>query len=259
MIRLEFLNLIVRTDRLRDRYPGGWEQLTRDFYWELEGGNNHDGPLTRFGAMNDQDMLEIQRKLEAMGLRLTRKLGGQLIHADMAYPGRPDDPGLPCPWLNVREDADDGFTAHFVGVPDPRWAQHRIRVTWGKHRPFMWFREDDLMLYACELKGAASADVILARALTRLALEDMIRDDYAMLQMTHEDGRKALLHAYGKHRGFDVPYVMAPPDFNIGSHERGVGTPYRNFTEIITDGWLADNCIGTPTNRFEGITLIEVI
>lgn len=257
MIPLEFLNLIVRTDRLRDRYPGGWEQFLRDFHWQLEDGANHDGPLTRFGAMNDQDMLETQHKLEAIGLRLTRKLGGQLIHADMAYPGRPDDPGLPCPWLQVRDE--DGLTAHFVGVPDPRWTAHRIRVTWPKWRPCPWHQDDDLMLYACELKGANSPQIILSRALTRLALDDMIRDDYALLRMTHEDGRKAPLHAYGEGSGFDLPYVMAPPDFDISSYERGVGTPYRNFTEIITDGWLGDACFGTPTDHFEGITLLEVL
>ena len=258
MIPLEFMNLIVRTDRLRDRYPGGWEKFRRDFYRQLEGGTNHDGPLTRFGAMNDQDMLETQRKLEAIGLRLTRKLGGQVIHADMAYPGRPDDPGLPCPWLHVRDE--DGFTAHFVGVPDPRWTPHRIRVAWTKRKPFMWHRDDDLMLFACELKGADSPQAILARALTRLALEDMIRDDYALLNMTHEDGREALLHAYGEGYGFDVPYVMTSRSFSHdGDKEYRVGSPYRNFTEIITDGWLAENCAGTPQKLFEGITLKEVI
>lgn len=256
MIPLQTHNLVIRSDTLRDCYRGGWEQFTRDFYrWPEDGGEYRD-PIVRLGAADDLEVTTLLQRLKQHGLKLGREGGGA---ADIAFLRDPVilGPVPHCPWLHLIEHEGEPHAA-FVGVPDPRWQKHRVRVRWGKWKPFGWHRADDLFLHAAELADAPPPERILARALTRLALEDMIRDDYALLQMQHGDGREALLHAYGEFHGFDVPYVMAPPDYSIGSSERGVGTPFRNFTEIINAGWLAASCANELEPPFEGISLLEV-
>ncbi|MDH2328842.1 hypothetical protein QCN27_18490 [Cereibacter sp. SYSU M97828] len=248
MIPLSPLCLVLRIDRLHDRYPGGWEQFTRD-YWERD--DDRDATLFHIDARDDAELARIIQKLEAAGLRLARKVG-QRIEADMVFLQPPF--ATDCPWLTVA-----GGSARFTGTPDPRWTRHRILVNWGKHPPFGWLPSNELFLYAAELAGAGSPREILARALTRMAMTDMLRDDFSLLEIRHGDGRAALLHGYGEQHGFDTPLAITARK-GFFDEPRGSGTPYRNFTEILADGWLAESCAGErPAAPFEGITLQEVI
>lgn len=233
MIPLSPLCLVLRLDRLHDRYPGGWEQFLRD---HPEQGNNRDAMLVRIDARDDAEMARIMQKLATAGLRLARKVG-QRVEADMVFLQPPF--ATNCPWLAITEGQ-----ACFTGAPDPSWTRHRILTN-----------RKELFLYAAEMAGAKSPRDILARALTRLAMTDMLAEDFALLPLCHTDGRKALLHRHGEHRGFDTPLAITPQD-----ESRGSGTPYRNFTEVLADGWLAESCAAErPAAPFEGITLREVI
>ena len=231
------LGLVIRLDSIHARYLGGWERFRRD--------NPHSttsGQLIWLGADDDMGMATIIQRLERHGLRMMDKdHPGDMVFVQTSA-SAPD-----CPWLRMGK-VDGTRTALFVGVPDPRWQQQSIHVDWGDRAPFPWVDGDILQLYAAELEGDLAPDSILARTLTRLALQDMVKNDFAILRMRHEDGREASLHANGELLGFDWPYVMK--DANLS---------FRNFTEVITSGWLAASCAEGATPPFQGVTLLEVL
>ena len=66
-IKLEFINFIVPIEKIRAKYPGGWEQCLKDHQHLIGGRVWYDEYLFRDGAMNPMDMENIVVRWESKG------------------------------------------------------------------------------------------------------------------------------------------------------------------------------------------------
>ena len=121
-IALEFFDLVIPVARIRESYPGGWEQCLTDFAGRVGQRVWYDQHLFRDGAMSLDDMRELVEGwtvlgFEAIGKRppghpaAKRPYWKDVCVVDWARGG----PTHPCDWLQVDLA---GRTAHLAGT-DP--------------------------------------------------------------------------------------------------------------------------------------------
>lgn len=107
-VALEFIDLVVPIVRIKETYPGGWDQCLLD-YASLVGRRVwYDQHLFRDGAMGPEEMKKLVEGWAVLGFEITgarrARLGRQMLPywkdvcvVDWQRGG----PTLPCNWLRV--------------------------------------------------------------------------------------------------------------------------------------------------------------
>ena len=113
-IGLEFIDVIVPIARIRESYPGGWEQCARDYAALLGGRIWHDQHLFRDGAMSPFECQMRVEGWEVLGFEPTGKSVRGLYWKDLCVMDWANGgPTLPCDWLSVDLSSR---TAHLKGT-----------------------------------------------------------------------------------------------------------------------------------------------
>lgn len=108
-IALEFIDFIIPIKKIDLVYPGGFNQLKKDYgiVGNSSGRFWHDDYLFRDGAMNPMDITSIVDEWEKLGLKGVVELNGQRQWKDFCVvEGMMGGPTLPCDWLNYDSDDD---------------------------------------------------------------------------------------------------------------------------------------------------------
>lgn len=101
-IVLEFINLVVPIDTIKDKYPGGWVACIAD-HEELIGGRVwYDDHLFRDGAMSPADMKLLVNNWAGLGFEISEYIDGQqkwkdICVVEVMFGGTT----LPCDWIEV--------------------------------------------------------------------------------------------------------------------------------------------------------------
>lgn len=117
-IALEFIDVVLTVARIREVYPGGWDQCLLDHAPLLGRRIWFDGLLLRDGAMGPEEARTLVEGWAALGFEPTGKRRGALYWKDLCViDSHHGGPTLPCDWLSY--DAG-GRTAHLAGTePGP--------------------------------------------------------------------------------------------------------------------------------------------
>ena len=104
----EFIDFFVPIERIRQKYPGGWEQCIRDHGTALGGRIWHDEHLFRDGAMSPADAQGIVSHWQGLGFNTHREQDGRPVEwLDVCISERTfGGPTLPCDWIEY--DASTG-------------------------------------------------------------------------------------------------------------------------------------------------------
>lgn len=100
-VKLELINLIVRIDRIQQKYPGGFEACLVDHTGQLGSIAWHDEALFRTGAMSPHDMGSLVEFWESKGLTGAKDCDGQMHWIDFCVVDSIFGPTLTCPWLEI--------------------------------------------------------------------------------------------------------------------------------------------------------------
>ncbi len=100
-VALEFINLLIPTRIIEDRYPGGLDACIDD-HWHLLGKRIwYDDHLLRDGALTPQDMRKLVEGWALVGLQPLARSDGRWRWQDMCVLDCASGaPTLPCPWLD---------------------------------------------------------------------------------------------------------------------------------------------------------------
>ncbi len=116
-VALEFINVLVRIDAIRKKYPGGWEQFLVDEEKAIGSIGWYDDHLFRLGAMSPGDVGYIVDELIANGLEVHREVDGKPVEwldiCVVAFFG----PTLKCEWFCF---TDDGYGGYLKGTEPGR-------------------------------------------------------------------------------------------------------------------------------------------
>lgn len=117
-IALEFIDVVVPIAKIREGYPGGWEQCLRDYSALLGRRVWCDKHLFRDGAMSASEVRLLVEGWAVLGFEPTGKRGRGLYWKDLCViDWRQGGPTRPCDWLSF--DRSDR-TAHLAGAePGP--------------------------------------------------------------------------------------------------------------------------------------------
>jgi hypothetical protein len=117
-IGLEFIDVVVPITRIREAYPGGWEQCMLDYAALLGRRVWYDRHLFRDGALTPDDAQRIVEGWGVLGFDVIERRRGKLCWKDLCViQSSLGGPTLPCRWLSF-----DGAqrTAHLAGTePGP--------------------------------------------------------------------------------------------------------------------------------------------
>ncbi len=115
-IGLEFIDVVVPITRIREAYPGGWEQCVLDYAALLGRRVWYDRHLFRDGGVTPEDAQRIVEGWSVLGFDVIERHRGKLCWKDLCVvQSSLGGPTLPCRWLSF-----DGprRTAHLAGT-DP--------------------------------------------------------------------------------------------------------------------------------------------
>jgi hypothetical protein len=99
-IALEFIDFVVPIKRIREKYPGGWEQCLADHEGLIGGRVWFDEHLFRDGAMNPNDIGFLVDEWRSMGFETMEKRDGQEVWKDVCVvESMFGGPTLECDWL----------------------------------------------------------------------------------------------------------------------------------------------------------------
>jgi len=117
-IALEFLDVIVPIARIRDSYPGGWEQCLHDYSARIGERVWYDRHLFRDGALSPAEVRRLVEGWEVIGFEPigTRRGGVRvgLYWKDVCVVNwRQGGPTRPCEWLVFDQSSR---TAHLAGA-----------------------------------------------------------------------------------------------------------------------------------------------
>jgi hypothetical protein len=101
-IALEFIDLVVPIELIRNKYPGGWHQCLRDHAPLIGGRVWYDNYLFRDGAMNPADVQLLVDRWAKLGFEVMAFRDGKQIWKDVCVvEAMLGGPTLPCDWLTV--------------------------------------------------------------------------------------------------------------------------------------------------------------
>ncbi len=100
-IALQYIDFIVPIQKIRAKYPGGWEQCLED-HAEMVGGRVwYDQHLFRDGAMNPIDIAMLLEDWKARGFKGIGRRKGEAVWIDCCVvESLLGGPTLPCEWLS---------------------------------------------------------------------------------------------------------------------------------------------------------------
>ncbi len=99
-IPIEFISLVIRRSALDRVFKGGSEAFIQ-IYGPFDGRvNAFDDSLVKFGAMSSNDIFEIAKRLEALGLIGVSKEGSEEIWKDFCVVDELSGPTLRCDWIS---------------------------------------------------------------------------------------------------------------------------------------------------------------
>lgn len=98
-VQLEFINLIVRIETIKAKYPGGWEACLQDHKHDIGRRIWYDDHLFRDGAMNPMDMQFLVTCWESMGFETKRDVDGTIVWQDVCVADYLNGNSRPCDWL----------------------------------------------------------------------------------------------------------------------------------------------------------------
>jgi hypothetical protein len=114
-IALEFIDVVIPIARIRESYPGGWEQCLLDYAALVGRRIWYDRHLLRDGAMRWQDARALVEGWAVLGFEPTEKRGKDLYWKDLCViDWRKGGPTRPCDWLSFDLSSR---TAHLTGAP----------------------------------------------------------------------------------------------------------------------------------------------
>jgi hypothetical protein len=113
-IGLEYIDIIVPIARIRETYPGGWEQCLRDHSGQIGRRVWFDRHLFRDGAMSPAEARMLVDGWAVLGFEPTGTDGGQRYWKDLCVVNwRRGGPTRPCQWLSFDRSSR---TAHLAGA-----------------------------------------------------------------------------------------------------------------------------------------------
>jgi hypothetical protein len=113
-IALEFIDVVVTIARIRETYPGGWEQCTLDYAALLGRRVWHDQYLFRDGAMTPPEVEQLVEGWAVLGFEPVGTRHGAPYWKDVCVVDwRRGGPTAPCDWLSVDLLSR---TAHLAGA-----------------------------------------------------------------------------------------------------------------------------------------------
>ncbi len=134
-VELEFINVIVRIDAIREKFPGGWGAFLQDFGWRIGSIGWYDDHLYREGAMNPEDTKCLVDQWIDLGLQVYREENGKPVEwIDICVTDTFFGPTLKCDWLQF---SDDGHAAYLVGTEpgEVKNRHHFPKFDWAE-----WYR-----------------------------------------------------------------------------------------------------------------------
>jgi len=97
---LEFIDVVVPIAKIRDLYPGGWEQCLLDYSALLGRRVWYDQYLFRDGAMSPSEVKLLVEGWAVLGFEANETRKGQLYWKDLCVvESRHGGPTRPCGWL----------------------------------------------------------------------------------------------------------------------------------------------------------------
>jgi hypothetical protein len=117
-IALEFIDIIVPIAKIRETYPGGWEQCLRDYRPQCGRRVWYDQHLFRDGAMGPAQARQLVEGWAVLGFEPIGNRHGQLYWKDLCVvEWRQRGPTRACEWLVFDRTSR---TAHLAGTaPGP--------------------------------------------------------------------------------------------------------------------------------------------
>jgi len=111
-IALEFIDVVVPIARIRESYPGGWEQCLLD-YSELLGRRVwYDRHLFRDGAMSPPQAQTLVEGWAVLGFEPTGTRHGELFWKDLCVlDWYQSGPTRPCDWLTFDRSSRTAYLA----------------------------------------------------------------------------------------------------------------------------------------------------
>ena len=82
-VMLEFIDLIVPIETIREKYPGGWAACLEDHEAVLGSRVWHDDYLFRDGTMSPRDMESLVQYWAQLGLQASEVRNGQTVWKDL--------------------------------------------------------------------------------------------------------------------------------------------------------------------------------
>jgi hypothetical protein len=113
-IALEFIDVVIPIARIREAYPGGWEQCVLDYEALLGRRIWYDRHLFRDGAINPAEAKILVEGWAVLGFEPTGSRGAGLYWKDICVvEWCQGGPTLPCDWLCFDRSSR---TAHLAGA-----------------------------------------------------------------------------------------------------------------------------------------------
>lgn len=114
-IALEFINVVVPIARIREVYPGGWEQCVQDYAQRIGQRAWYDQYLFRDGALHPGDARQLVEGWRILGFEVTQTHRGRVNWKDVCViDSRHGGPTAPCPWLALE---NSGRVAYLAQTP----------------------------------------------------------------------------------------------------------------------------------------------
>jgi len=116
-VALEFINVLVRIDAIRKKYPGGWEKFLLDYQEVIGAVGWYDEYLYREGAMSSEDISYIIDSWIENGLDVYRTVDGEPVEWLDICVTEMFGTTLKCEWFCLTED---GYGAYMKGTEPGR-------------------------------------------------------------------------------------------------------------------------------------------
>ena len=116
-VALEFINVLVRIDAIRTKYPGGWERFLKDCEPRIGSIGWYDDHLYREGAMSPSDTEYLVEQWQLNGLQTHREEDGKPVEWLDICVTEMFGPTLACDWVAF---TDDGRGAYLAGTEPGR-------------------------------------------------------------------------------------------------------------------------------------------
>jgi len=98
-VQLEFINLLVPIEIIKEKYLGGWEACLEDHRDAIGCRIWYDDHLFRDGAMNPMDMQFLVTCWESLGFETKREVDGTIVWQDVCVTDFINGNSRPCDWL----------------------------------------------------------------------------------------------------------------------------------------------------------------